>query len=173
MTIRNEIQHTAHAIWLDACKRYNLRGPLSKMPPSQFNLTGGNAGMVRFYSDERMRRGKYRNPHNLSFRWNMALAQQVGIDEYRKTIAHEVAHAVRLLLRGDATHGPEWARVCRDLGGTGNRTHTHGVAQTHDKRKPVSCGCPGGQKMGPVQYRRMLAGRKYACSICGEHVRPL
>ena len=167
-----EIFAAAQAIWARAAERYPSIGNL---PPMDYSLRGATAGQCRCRGWTTGRRGYRRNVKVVALRWNVALARQEG-ERYRNTIAHEIAHAVCALTTGNLTHNAEWQRVCRALGGTGERCHTYDTEQVRVRpRQPrVAVVCSNGHtlKAGPIQAKRMAEGALYRCK-CGSLVRPV
>lgn len=75
---------------------------------------------------------------------------RINIDAYaldadnmmNDTIPHEVAHLVMFQLqqhmpahRKEPAHGPRWKRICKALGGSGERTHTLALEPSRKIRK--------------------------------------
>jgi len=98
---------------------------ISNRTTIQFNLKGRVAGMAShqgfLFNGGRM---------NLRFNHDMLTRGDPDLlkDMLEDTVPHEIAHLVCFanpLLGRD--HNDGWARVCRALGGTGNRTHDNKV----------------------------------------------
>lgn len=71
-----------------------------------------------------------RKNNKLSLRFNVEAIEQEFDDMINDTIPHEVAHLVcyvKPFLGKNHNHG--WKRVCKKLGGTGNRTHSYGLTK--------------------------------------------
>lgn len=77
-------------------------------------------------------------PKVLSF--SRPLTARISRRQAVDTITHEIAHA---LAGHQAGHGPEWARVHRDLGGSGDRTYSTQTGEVVAVEPPFQGTCPG------------------------------
>lgn len=75
-------------------------------------------------------------------------------EEVRQTLLHEVAHA---LAGHKAAHGPEWVRIARSLGHSGERTHNNAVVTA-----PWIATCPTHGNIGEAHRR----GKARGCALC-------
>lgn len=80
-------------------------------------------------------------------------------DEFnRQTLLHEIAHG---LAGHGAGHGPEWLRLAREIGYTGDRTHSGQVAREYARWLGV---CPQGHEV--LRFRRPKNMGKLSCAQC-------
>lgn len=86
------------------------------------------------------------------------LAEKFDDDEVHQILLHEVAHA---LAGSAAGHGPTWARIARELGYVGGRTHTGDIAH---ERAPWIGRCPDGHE----HYRFRRPTRESSCAKCAR-----
>ncbi len=77
----------------------------------------------------------------------------------RNTILHEIAHA---LAGYRAAHGPEWKRVCREIGCVPSRLN-HAAVMPEGKWKATCGGC---QKVFSRHRYTKVPGRTYFCPRC-------
>lgn len=85
------------------------------------------------------------------------------------TVPHEIAHAVCLYLKIDNGHGRNWKRVCRMLGGSGERCYSaenisHNMARRVTKYEYVgSCGTS--VWLSTIMHGKIQRGTRGPCQI--------
>lgn len=83
--------------------------------------------------------------------------------EVRNTILHEIAHALAGAASG---HGPEWKRVARSIGCTGDRCYDNNVVQGPQATYEAVCSCG-------IVHKRFRKSRRMdylRCSLCHGHL---
>lgn len=103
--------------------------------PVVFFAKGGNAGVAK--CRETFNGAMYNIEFNVSY-------IHANFDEMvNNTLPHEIAHVMGHIATGKMDHGPVWKRMCRAIGGSGNRTHNYEVKRARRTRKILyiaSCG---------------------------------
>lgn len=120
----------------------------------KFDLSGVCAGKA--YSD-----------FSLSF--NVQLCEQVGIDAYQQTIAHEVIHLAVFGIYGTLSHDRNWKRFMQLMGYPDRAKHSYNVAGLRTKRVrryQYSCGCDQGLTLTKGQHTKMQKGAHGTCRSC-------
>ncbi len=135
------------------------------MPPVEFTLRGGTAGMACFKRNSRA---------CVRLRFNIALLMD-NQDEVRQVVIHEWSHAEARSVhypRKISPHGYEWQRIMRSHGAKPDRLHM--MDTTEHKRKVTrwrySCGCKRGVEITTVIHRRIQAGQKRHCLRCRQSI---
>ncbi|GAA1571122.1 hypothetical protein ACIFOC_01204 [Leucobacter aridicollis] len=139
----SELDRVRH--WANALIRHHL-DPLHGAGTWTFAFDNAKrrAGLCN-YTDRRISVSKY-------------LAEKFDDDEVHQILLHEVAHAIA---GPAAAHGPQWARIARDLGYVGGRTHHGEIAH---ERAPWVGHCPGGHE----HYRFRKPVREASCAKCAR-----
>lgn len=126
--------------------------------PVVFFPKGNTAGWARY------RKVNGKTFYNLEF--NVAAIELHWEDTYLDTIPHEIAHIVTRFIHGSgvSSHGPEWKRIARKLGCSGERTHSLTLPRAKSKPKKQSKQLyisDGGTEcvVGPRQHKNIQSGR--------------
>lgn len=85
----------------------------------------------------------------------------LGDEEIRDTILHEIAHAIA---GHKASHGPEWKRVCRQIGAKPNE-RADLKDEDHAEFKWTGI-CPNNSKHTVKRHALTEKGRRMACGAC-------
>jgi predicted SprT family Zn-dependent metalloprotease len=93
----------------------------------------------------------------------------------RDTVIHEVCHIINYARNDNAHHGHKWKHLMRLCGLEPKRCHNidrTGLKRPtgRQSRHQVACGCASTISMGPVQYKRALAGAVYRCRKCKQNI---
>lgn len=137
--------------------------PEFRKPNVAFDVTGKCAGQARYLK------------HEVSF--NLILARD-NSEEFENTVSHEIAHLLTKVLYPNAkqAHGPEFKRVHRWMGGTGNTYHSYDVSGVAKKRKTTTyvytCGCTE-HTVTSIRHNKMKAGALYKCNACKNRINPV
>lgn len=92
------------------------------------------------------------------------LTEANEVEQVQDTILHEIAHAIAGHAAG---HGPEWKRVCVEIGAKPERCYTEeDTVIIAGKYKAVCGGC--GKTF--TRHKRVPRGRRQAC-LCQNHVK--
>ena len=89
--------------------------------------------------------------------------EAIGVDwenMYLDTIPHEIGHIVARFIYGHKAqaHGPEWKRISRSLGCTGERCHEMNLTKAHSSRRQRELYISdSGDKcvVGPTQHKKI------------------
>lgn len=103
-------------------------------------------------------------PDDAAIELNPRLAE-LGADEVRRTLLHELAHLVAYERHGRriAPHGPEWRRACAELGISGEKACHDLPLPRHRQRRRYYYECRHCRE-GVERVRRMR--RHAACAAC-------
>lgn len=145
-----------------ANQKFNCNLPI---PPVEFTTRGKCAGKA-------YRIGK------LQFNSVIAANATAAGQDFNNTISHEISHLVQFKLYPfSKSHGSEFKKIHRLLGGTGETYHRYsveGVTGLHKKYEWV-CDCRT-HLVGSVKHKRMYTGFqvgiKFRCSGCKTVVLP-
>ena len=91
------------------------------------------------------------------------LTEANDIEQVRDTILHEIAHA---LAGYEAGHGPEWKKVCVQIGAKPERCYTSEDTNTIAGKYRAVC---GGCGKTHTRHKRVPRGRRVACN-CQNHI---
>lgn len=136
--------------------------PLSGMlydPAVKFYTSGKSAGKAYGYS---------------KVSYNIHVFAQDMETFMRDVIPHEIAHVVCSFLGWDKGHGNNWKRVCRVLGGNGQRTYSpEGIefSGTRTRKKyeyKATCGTI--VLLSDVRHGKMKRGMSYSLTNTGGKV---
>lgn len=157
MLVRNKVETVmakASALYgLDMSKvqvRFDLRG-----------RSAGQAGCRRIW-------GGGTSDHYLRFNVDMIAGD--GFDHvYNETVPHEIAHIVCYMnpMLG-ADHNPGWKRVCRTLGGTGERCHSEEVVYAKGNTYTYITTRGASVNISQQRHRKIQQGHVYGVRGKGE-----
>lgn len=100
---------------------------------------------------------------------NPRLWERMSEEERRNTLFHEIAHIAAYLIHGETGHGYHWKKLMLDAGENPSVYHNFDVSGIKNYHT-VRCDCKE-HSVGPIQYNRILKGRKYRCKLCKSFVR--
>ena len=158
---RTEVEQKCHEL---VAKGNAMFGTNVKLASIGWDLRGRAAGQA-------MRRNLY-----YSIRFNLDAKRMDPKHFFNETVPHEIAHLIvfELTLTGrsrDRGHGHDFRRVCRALGGTGNRCHSIDLpkAKVHTKYKYTT---DSGRtiEVGAVVHRKIQQGQGRRFKDTGEKV---
>ncbi|RCU52723.1 hypothetical protein DU002_01800 [Corallincola holothuriorum] len=129
-------------------------------PTYSFNLTGVAAGKC---TTQFSLFGQLTHCH-LEFNAKAIAADKAFFEN--ETLPHEVAHFVIASLYGRSKairpHGPEWKRICIELGGSGARTHNLALKRSKQYRQWLYIDSNGHRHMlSTIRHRRVQSGTVY------------
>lgn len=155
--VRNRVQEILKL----AGERYGL--DMSQVDV-RFDLRGraaGLAGCRRIW-------GGGTSDHYLRFNVDMIAGD--GFDHvYKETVPHEIAHIVCYMNpRLGANHNPGWKRVCRALGGTGERCHSEEVVYANGNTYTYITTCGASVNLSQQRHRKIQQGHVYSVRGKGE-----
>lgn len=163
-TLRTALIQLADEYWHKACRLYPRALNGVQRPPLHFDLTGSSAGQVQF-----SRHGRRLRPQII--RLNLAVAQ-ANPARHHQTVAHEIGHAVAVLVHGRAGsgHGQHWRTIMAAFGQPAERCHDYdlsGIPVRRQRRFRYACGCADDQWLTTVRHRRQQRGeQRYICRRC-------
>jgi SprT protein len=114
--------------------------------------------------------------HTVGF--NTVLAEE-NREAFDNTVIHELAHLVthKLFPYAKQSHGPEFKRVFRFLGGNGKRGHNYDVTNVakvigrKQTRYYYVCGCTISHELSATRHNRIQAGKQtYSCNRCRQKI---
>lgn len=129
------------------------------LPAVTFDLVGTVAGQAHYTS----------NFSGWKIRFNMDLLLENSSNMINDTVPHEVAHLITFALYGVGVkaHGPEWQRITKELGGSGERCHNYNVVPAKKTRKFMYlCDCGNNHIIGLNIHRKMQNGSQRFCVDC-------
>lgn len=120
--LMNEVQKNAAEIWEDILWLYPTAG---KLPSIAFELT-------------KSKRAGYIQRRNGAITFNMAFILSIGIEDYKQTIAHELAHAVQFRCFPEAkqAHGKEFRSILQSIGMDTTTYHSYSVRKAREQVTP-------------------------------------
>jgi len=137
----------------------NLRYGIT-LPPIdiRFDLKGRAAGIAG-----------HRN-RNYFMRFNTDMMMNEGWDHLiNDTVPHELAHIVCFVApQFGRAHNPGWRRVCRQLGGSGERCHREQVTYAKGRTYVYTTTTGHSVALSEVRHQRVQRGMTY--SFRGGHV---
>jgi len=80
----------------------------------------------------------------------------------RSTVPHEVAHYVCMHRGWDRAHGRNWQRVCRTLGGTGERCHSEPVKYAKGQTYYYTTSTGKTVALSVIRHRKVQQGGSYS-----------
>jgi predicted SprT family Zn-dependent metalloprotease len=150
---------TVEEIIQDACNRNNVSDLADQIDVLFSDRMTSTAGRAKY-----SRNGKH------YIKLSTVFLQRAPKEKIINTIYHEVCHIITHYVYGfrASSHGWQWRAIMYACGQTPTRTHNVDMpGRNRHKRVKIDCYCPGGTKLGPTQYKRMLRGTRYRCSKCG------
>lgn len=134
-------------------------------PAIRFDLGGSSAGQVQF-----TRRLWRVVP--VAIRFNPHIAEHNRDRFIDRTVAHEIAHAVAVLVHGRKAlgHGMHWRQIMNRFGQPAERCHDYDLSEVRIRRQRrfiYHCACPDEQLLSTVRHKRQQGGeRRYYCRRC-------
>lgn len=162
-TTITELQHHTLKQWRTA-RVFWPRLPIEH-PELRFDLRGKVAGQCRFYTSGL-----------IIIRYNAELAQTYGETFFKRTVPHEVAHAVVRLVYGPLTmpHGREWKSVMHKLGVAPSRCHSYVTTPARRVARPYTAACEcRTHEITNLRYTKIKQGIVYVCKRCGSALKDL
>lgn len=162
--LQARIEAAVNDCWQQARQRFPARLKCRNPPPVRFDLTGASAGQVQF-----SRRPWKTEP--VAIRFNLPIARH-NPDTIRRTVAHEIAHAVAVLVHGRKAlgHGTHWRQIMAHFGQPATRCHDYDKSQIRIRRQRrfiYHCACPDPQLLSTVRHNRQQHGKQhYYCRRC-------
>lgn len=144
------------------------RTPDLPRPTVDFDLTGRSAGQAQYY---------YNTPARNRISYNFQLLHQNGPSFLARTVPHEVAHIVAILLWGRAArgHGQHWRNVMAAFDiPAATRCHsydTQHVPRRTQRRHPYHCACQT-HNVSTTLQNKMLHGQTRICANCRATLTP-
>jgi SprT protein len=94
-------------------------------------------------------------------RFNQTMMMNDGYDHLlNDTVPHEVAHYVCFILyKGCSPHGREWQRVCKQLGGNGERCHNEEIVFAKGKTYEYTASCGTKVRISQTLHKRLQEGQ--------------
>lgn len=145
----------------------SAKGHHLPMIPIDFSLKGGVAGKMVHY--------RY-SGQPIKFRFNLAIAERHPEAFLRRTVPHEIAHALQFMRNAKSKpHGHEWDYFCKLLtGSTMPRCHSYdvsGIKRTRKvKRYQYTCDCSHLRMITSIKHNRIQDGDTYCCTMCGSKI---
>jgi predicted SprT family Zn-dependent metalloprotease len=111
---------------------------------------------------------------SLSICYNSLYMNQNFDAMLNEVVPHEVAHIVQFMKYPFAkqAHGPEWKRICRSLGGNGQRCTQNfdgeaaGIKKNKMTKYEYTCACKQIFQISPQKHRKIQSGVRYRCLKC-------
>lgn len=128
----------------------------------RFDLKGAAAGMAGYNS----RFGQ----SSCYLRFNVTMINHNSFDHVlNDTVPHEVAHLVCFKNpRLGSGHNSGWARVCRELGGTGKTYHSEEVVYAKGKTYEYTCTAGTKHRFSEQRHRKIQRGYVYSLKRGGS-----
>lgn len=128
----------------------------------RFDLKGVAAGMAGYQG----RFGKM----NYYLRFNTVMIAGEGFDHVlNDTVPHEIAHMVCFKNpKLGSGHNGGWARVCRELGGTGKRCHDEEVVYAKGRTYEYTCTKGTKQRFSEARHKKIQRGVTYSLRRGGQ-----
>lgn len=106
--------------------------------------------------------------------FNLQNLDKFGMQQFRNTISHEVAHCVvwAMGIVEEDSHGNAFQHVHKALGGTGEArsSYTFAAAERNGHirmdREYYYCRCPGHHAMTKGEHQKILDGATFTCNRC-------
>jgi predicted SprT family Zn-dependent metalloprotease len=144
--VLNKVQaliEQAKIIYGEDCVPQNL--------PIRFDLRGRSAGQACRHN------GQY------WMRFNRDMMATESWDHIiRNTVPHEVAHIICMHRGWDRGHGSNWQRVCRTLGGTGERCHSEPVKYAKGQTYYYTTSTGKTVALSVIRHRKVQQGGSYS-----------
>ena len=116
----------------------------------RFDLRGRCAGWAGH------RGGRYFMRFNTDMMQNAAWDHLIG-----DTVPHELAHVICFFLGTDRGHGSAWARMCRSLGGTGQRCHSEAVTYAKGDTYVYTTSTGRTINLSSIKHKKIQQGTTY------------
>lgn len=162
--LQSYIRQTTEHYWQQAEKLHPRKLKRAGLPAIRFDLSGSSAGQVQF-----IRRAWKTEPTAIRFNLQIARQNPHSIDQ---TIAHEVAHAVAVVIHGrkGLGHGSTWKGIMAHFGKPADRCHDYDLSEVKVRRQRrfvYHCACPEEQLLTTVRHNRQQNGQQhYFCRRC-------
>ena len=135
------------------------------IPKINYTYRGRTNGSIQYY--------KYTG-RVAQIRFNANTAHYNLKEFLSKTVPHEIAHYIDILIRGRSAHDKQWKRICRAIGGTGEMCtsydRTHCAEPRKLKRYNYSCGCRT-YELTSIRHNRCKSGASYYCKSCNQDLK--
>ena len=116
----------------------------------RFDLRGRAAGMAG------SRGGRY------FMRFNTDMMQNEGwLHLIQDTVPHELAHVICFFQGTDRGHGSTWARMCRALGGSGQRCHSEAVTYAKGETYVYTTSTGRTINLSSIKHKKIQQGASY------------
>lgn len=168
--LRRLVLQAVRQYWRSAHALYPAALADTVLPAIRFDLRGSSAGQVEF-----TRRLQQLRP--CAIRFNLAIAERNTATYIHRTVAHEIAHVVAVIMHGrrGLGHGRHWQRIMADFGQPAERCHQYdldGIPIRRQRRFNYQCQCPDEQQLSAVRHFRQQRGeRLYYCKRCRTSLR--
>lgn len=121
-----------------------------------FNLRGRAAGMASRTTRPGM-------GMTYAIRFNRDMMINDGWQHlFENTVPHELAHIIGFATGKDFGHGPYWKRICKDLGGNGERCHKEEVTYANGKTYKYISSTGHVFTLSETRHRRVQTGTRYS-----------
>lgn len=95
-------------------------------------------------------------------RFNTHMMQNAAWDHVlNNTVPHELAHVICFVQGTDSGHGSTWARVCRSLGGSGERCHSQEVTYARGQTYVYTTSTGQTIRLSSIKHGRIQQGATY------------
>ena len=130
--LHDEITELTRSIWARSKRLSKFSGLIGVDCPRVLFFSGGTT--AGYASWEGSKGGK---KYGFEVSFNLGIASRVGVDEFRSTIVHELAHVAVWVLCSWAkqNHGPEFREICLGMGGNGRTYHSYDLKGMERGRK--------------------------------------
>lgn len=156
----NQALHSGHSI--NEVLVINKTNELIKTANTQFNITLPNID-IRFDLKGRNAGQAIRHADQYTIRFNKDLVHNNSLKTIiTDVVAHELAHIVLFYTHWGFGHDNMWKRICRILGGNGERCHSEQVESCR-KSKQYEYTLSNGQTivLGKTRHNRIQEGKIY------------
>lgn len=120
----------------------------------RFDLRGACAGQAGRRAD--------RHGYKYIMRFNRDMMQNQGWDHlFNDTVPHELAHIICFVENTDRGHGAAWQRVCRMLGGSGERCHKEAVVYARGRTYVYTTSTGYTYNFSETKHRKIQQGAYY------------
>lgn len=162
------------------CGADRVRQKLDSLLPSVTEYVGHELPEVRIRTDlrgnvagqARIQKCYLTDTVSYELRINAEALLRYPDDTLNETVPHELAHIVAYEVHGKVhAHGPEWQRIARHLGASGDRCHSLKLTPARQTKRYIgTCSCRE-HKLSAVKRNRILLGTQYyVCRRCRERI---